>query len=84
MEYILIEGASDAIDQASAMDAVTPMGKSVSPDDSTKYSLYAYCPDSTIADIQALGLTVTVVISDTDRSNYFASLEDDIDGTTIV
>lgn len=84
MNYILIEGTSDLIDQAANLDGVMPMGNSVAPEDSTKYLLYAYCPDMLIPDIQALGLTVTVLVSDVDRTDSFASLEDDIDGTTIV
>ncbi|HEY4108102.1 hypothetical protein [Puia sp.] len=84
MNYILIEGSSDAIDSAAALETISPMGKSVSPDDNTKFQLYAYSPDIAIPDIQALGLTVTILISDSDRTDHFASLEDDIDGTTIV
>lgn len=84
MNYVLIEGASDAIDAAAALDTIVSMGKDVSPVDNTKFILYAYSATVTIPGIEALGLTVSVLISDVDRSDHFASLEDGIDGTTIV
>lgn len=84
MNFIRIKGDINDIKKLFTLPEVDVQTKSATNILNDQWQLKAYCSESAISKVEALGLQVEVLVDDVAQDQHFAALEDRTDGSVIV